>query len=254
MAEDKTPHPSFRAVEKLGIMYPGLDKALRDNPLAQLGYDPKIIIQQITDTSEPFQKLTKEGLYYPPGVYNPEDTPKNPLEKEMQRRNLLKAVYVEPDTMYERAEEYQYADDFSKKEIKLLDEYFGNLPREDVMRHELIHSGIENLSEIKGQRVLPADDHLFMGAVEILEADKKYQKPLIKYYKSIGYDFDEFFKKVRTRDGDKVDLETLYRIFEERQADAKEELTKKLETPSVALKTEKKAMGGLVDRPLYERS
>ena len=62
MAEDKTPQPSFRAVEKLGIMYPGLDEGLKKNPLAQLGYDPKTIIQQIEDIG-PFQRLTKKGFY-----------------------------------------------------------------------------------------------------------------------------------------------------------------------------------------------
>jgi hypothetical protein len=254
MAEDKTPHPSFRAVEKLGIMYPGLDEGLKKNPLAQLGYDPKIIIQQITDTSQPFQKLSKSGLYSPPGAYDPEDTPTNPLEKEMQRRNLNKAVYVEPDTMYGPAKEYAYNDDFSKKEKKLLNEYFGNLPAEDVLIHELMHSGIQNLSEIKGKNALQADDHWFMGAMDILEADEKFKKPLIKYYKSIGYDYDKFFKNIKTGSGEKVDLETLYGILKKRQEDAKQELKKDIDTPSEPLKTEKKAMGGLVDKPLYERA
>jgi hypothetical protein len=42
----KAPSPSFRAVEKLGMENPELDTALKSSGIMQLGYDPRVLIQE----------------------------------------------------------------------------------------------------------------------------------------------------------------------------------------------------------------
>jgi hypothetical protein len=84
----KAPSPSFRAVEKLGMENPELDTALKSSGIMQLGYDPRVLIQE--GRPKDYEKTNLFGAYVPEG----KDTQYGKIKEEAEARGLDEAVYV----------------------------------------------------------------------------------------------------------------------------------------------------------------
>ena len=128
----KAPSPSFRAVEKLGMENPELDTALKSSGIMQLGYDPRVLIQE--GRPKDYEKTNLFGAYVSEG----KDTQYGKIKEEAEVRGLDEAVYVGKskglDRYIEAMGEDQTAELYglkNKKELNKLNEY---LKSDDYLR------------------------------------------------------------------------------------------------------------------------
>ena len=169
--------PSFRAVEKLGIENPELDQALKTSGIMQLGYDPRVLIQE--GRPKDYEKTNLYGVYVPEG----KDTQFKKVKEEAEARGLDEAGkskgldrYIEAIGEDQTAELYGLK---NKKELNKLNEY---LKSDDYLRktlfEEFFHRGM--IKEL-GEELSNQEQDLLMAAMRLREAPKDI-KPLLEKY------------------------------------------------------------------------
>lgn len=209
--------PSFRAVEKLGIEYPNLDKALKEDPLFQYAYDPKMLVQYFG--GNPDMSLRGiAGLYGYGNFLN--YLPKN-MKEEVERRGLVEEmVYADPEVKKEPVS--RATKNLTNKEKEIVADYLSNLPKEDTIQHEFLHRAFR-MMDYDGF----IDDHELIYSKAIDKAPDNIKPVLEKYY------------------------EALYTNENFPEASLKFDKTSRERNAKIMKSLEKKA-GSLMDKPLYE--